>query len=75
MTGLYMKTKLAFNWLRLKGSSPAFLEKPTLALHQSLFMKIRIFQLNLIPAYSLHLLTTFYSQESLTLLSLQRLAS
>ena len=61
--------------LRLKGSSPTFREKPTLVLHQYFFMAIRLFQLNLTPTYSIYLLTTYYPQKGLNLLSLQRLDS
>ena len=61
--------------LRLKGSSPTFREKPTLVLHQYFVMAIRDFQLNLTPTYSIHLLTIYYPQKGLNLLSLQRLDS
>ena len=39
------------------------------------FMAIQIFQLNLTPTYSIYLLTTYYPQKGLNLLSLQRLDS
>ena len=53
-----MKDKVFF--LRLKASSPIFLEKLTLVLHKYLFMVIPVFHLNLTPTYSIHLLTTSY---------------
>ena len=61
--------------LKLKGLFLKFLEKPALVLHQYFFMAIRVFQLNLTPTYSIHLLTIYYPQKGLNLLSLQRLDS
>ena len=52
-----------------------FLEKPTLVLHQHFFLAIQVFQLNLTPTYLIHLLTTYYPQKDLNLVSLQRLSS
>ena len=66
-----MKVKAFF--LELKKSSPTFLEKPTLVLHQYFFLMVRFFRLNLTPTYSIHLLTTFYPVKGSNLLSLQRL--
>ena len=62
--------------LRMEGSSPTFLEKPSLLLHQYFYLGIQIFPLILKSTYSIHLLTTYYSRfviKDLNLLFLQRL--
>ena len=52
------------------------LRKPTLvSIHQYFLMAIRVFQLNLTSTYSVYLLTTYYPQKGLNLISLQRLDS
>ena len=50
-------------------------ENPTLVLHQYFFMAIQVFQLNLTSAYSVYLVTSYYPQKALNILSLQRLDS
>ena len=55
--------------LILKESSPKFLEKPTLVLHQYFFVAIQVFQLNLTPTYSAYQLITYYRQKGLNLLN------
>ena len=56
--------------LKVESMNPIFLEKPTLVLHQYFFVVLLVFQLNLAPTYSIHLLTTFYLQKGLNWLSL-----
>ena len=61
--------------LKIEKNIPAISKKPTLVLHQYFFMTIRVFPLNLTPTYSIYLLTAYYPQKGLNLISLQRLHS
>ena len=61
--------------LGLKGSYPTFLKNLTPVLQQYFSVAIQAFQLNLTSKYSIHLLTTYYLQRCLKLVSFIELHS